>query len=515
MWSIKMQEINKLSVVLSRIKKYLQDCESHSMSSANRTSMFWKEIFESRKNFPDLNEMLLFRRGDYAYGIGDDRQGNLLEEENYFRRMEILFKNIVPEKYFVEVEEPIFGSPYFFKMNGVEHSASFVINSGTANRIKHFILKYAGKKKKMSVCEIGAGWGGCAYQLHKILEIENYTIIDLPENLLLSATSLVMSLEERSLHCIQTNGVHKETQSNTINIAIPSVLPNIQAKFDLIINTFSLQEMDFDSVQEYIAWVKNSLNEDGIFVSINAHGKAGVQRLEDYRYDDFHIHHFGVFRKAPVGFFNTIPYEVVLSQKQSSDAYDITQMNTIAEMMQLGLDGNLSNMTNALLNGSTLYKEYLGLIHCFLNESDMIRKQNYLDLAKKAKGEAAVTHYLQANFYFVLKKYKDCIKESNIAIEEGLKDFALFKAKIMQHLCSNVTSIEKKNLAIDFLKTEEELLSVYPELTELLKQKKKSEFAHHISSHIWKSKFLIHKNSRLLKRFSRKISNIYQLVART
>lgn len=503
-----MQDINQLAKILFTIENYFQNSRSDLASHANRTSLFWKDIFGARQNFPDLNQILSFRRSNYTYGIGDDRQADVVEEEKHFQKMVTLFQRMVPSDYFLEVAEPCFGAPYFFKIAEVHHSTSFVINAGTANRIKYFVEKYSNQKKNIKVCEIGAGWGGAAYQLHQILDIKNYTIVDLPENLLLSGINLAMSLTGRSLNCIETKEVCKEIQPNTINIALPNALSCIEEKFDLIINTFSLQEMDFESVQEYMTWALHSLSEAGIFVSINSHGKAGIQSPQEYGYDNFHIHHLGVFRKAPVGYFNTIPYEVVLSKKEANDHYDSTQLNVIGEIMQLGLDENLDYISEAVLMGNDAFKNYLDCINLFLKEIDVKKKQEHLDLAKLARGDEAVTHYIQENFYFILKNYPDCIRELNASIEKGLVGFALFKAKILRHICLNVKSKQYNPVIDDFKVEEEELLTVYPELMSLLKERDITAFNNQIHQCIWK-KYPEKSLKSLSSKINRKISGFY------
>ncbi len=349
-----MDSLDSLRANMEFIRTAIQRNSTHSASTAvGRTSEFWADVLAERRNYPGLNEMMVFRREGFTYGLGDDRQGSIDREWNFSERMHHIFRRMAGSEFVAGIPEATFGAPLVFEHDGVHRSASFWINAATTRRVMEFLKRY-GAGRAVRVLEIGSGWGACAYQLHHVLDVQNYTMVDLPENLYLSTIHLRSIMPERELDFIDTAGENIfEIPPRVIRACLPGAIGRIRAKYDLILNSFSLQEMALDSVRAYIDWIESSLSEGGIFVSMNSHAKAGVRKPSDYRYEKFHIHHWGVFRSSPSGFFNTIPYEVVLGRRRSdSPEYPAELQDGLGWLMQIGLDEDLRTFAEALVAGS-------------------------------------------------------------------------------------------------------------------------------------------------------------------
>jgi hypothetical protein len=429
-----MDSLDKLCENIKFVQAAIQRNLTGSASTAvGKTSEFWADVLAERPNYPGLNEIMAFRREGFAYGIGDDRQGSLDRERNYSGRMHHIFRRMVGSEFVVGIPESTFGAPLVFEHDGVCRSASFWINAATSYRVKEFLDRY-GKSGSVRVLEVGSGWGACVYQLHHLLNIRNYTIVDLPENLYISAIHLRTVMPQRPLEFIENVGQQIcEIPPNVICACLPGAIDRIRTEYDLVLNSFSLQEMALDSVAAYIDWIQSALSEDGIFISVNSHAKAGVRKPSDYRYEKFHIHHWGVFRPSPSGFFNTIPYEVVLGRRRpDSPDYPAEFQDGLGWLMQTGLDQDLRPLSAALVGGSlsaeqqTLLTEYN---HFFAAKSDIDR----LRILEKVRAIDAspIWPFVASLLALMRGDLEACRKFMEDACRRGLSGFARVRAEVL------------------------------------------------------------------------------------
>ena len=398
-------------------------------TAAGQVSEFWTEVIADRKNFPGLNEIMTFRRDGFAYGIGDDRQGSFDREREYSERVHHIFRRMVSGEFVGTIPETSFGAPLVFEHDGIYRSASFWVNAATTARVQEFVERF-GKRGPLRVLEIGSGWGACAYQLHHVLNVESYTLVDLPQNLQISAIHLATVLPERSLEFVDVVGPPvMAPRSGSIVACLPGALDRLQGKYDLILNSFSLQEMTIEAVTAYINWIKASLGEDGIFVSLNSHAKAGVREPADYRYGTFHIHHWDVFRQSPSGFYNTIPYEVVLGPRDlESASISPEAQNGLGWLMQLGLDSDLRPLAAALLTGKEV-KLLTDFSRFFAAKSDAERESALEDATRN--DATPISPFVAAHLALVKGDYGFFRAMLQEACRRGLSGFANIRAQVM------------------------------------------------------------------------------------
>lgn len=426
--------LDRLAAIHCRISDTIQrNVAASEASAAGKVSRFWREIFDGRKNFPDLNEIMVFRREGFTYGIGDGRQGGVEQEREHSKRMHHIFRQMVDTKFVAGIPESAFGAPYVFEHDGVARSTSFWINAATTRRVVEFVARY-GKRGPLRVLEIGAGWGACAYQLHHALDVQNYMIVDLPNNLHISSVYLSTVLPERPLELLDVSGPDlTELPVGTITGCLPGTVSRIRGKFDLVLNSFSLQEMDLDTVQAYINWVGECLSDDGIFVSLNSHGKAGVTLPSDYGWSKFHIHHWGAFRTSPSGFLNTIPYEVVVSRRRpDSPEYPADVQNGLGGLMQLGLDRDLEDHCSRFVTGSLGDDERRMLCdyaRLFAAESEDKRSDIVSQL--QSRDPSPVWPYIRAHIALVKEEHAAWAGYLAEACQRGLSGFARVRANVM------------------------------------------------------------------------------------
>jgi glycosyltransferase involved in cell wall biosynthesis len=105
-----------------------------------------------------------------------------------------------------------------------------------------------------TVCEIGAGWGGFAYQFKTLFPRARYVIVDFPELFLFSATYLASVFPRAKMLFAGTSpGGALERWEDADFIFVPNTLARLIAALplDLTVNMVSFQEMTDAQVREY------------------------------------------------------------------------------------------------------------------------------------------------------------------------------------------------------------------------------------------------------------------------
>lgn len=106
------------------------------------------------------------------------------------------------------------------------------------------------------VCEIGAGWGGFAYQFKTLFPHSTYVLVDFPELFLFSATYLATLFPgARTLFCDGADGVALDGWRDADFVFVPNTRAKLVAALpiDLAVNMVSFQEMTDAQVRGYAA----------------------------------------------------------------------------------------------------------------------------------------------------------------------------------------------------------------------------------------------------------------------
>lgn len=144
------------------------------------------------------------------------------------------------------------------------------------SRIREVTAKFLADEP-LRIVEIGAGFGGTAYWLMKLLATrrpEIYTIIDLPMMNVCQAYFLAHAFGADSV------ALHGEalTPNTLFHILPPHAIRAKTDTFNLLINENSMPEMPRAVVRDYLAWAKQNLN--GIFYSYNQEAYSPVDGVE-------------------------------------------------------------------------------------------------------------------------------------------------------------------------------------------------------------------------------------------
>lgn len=412
----------------SYLSRNLASCERH---PAARVSSFWAEHFADRSNFPDISGFLAFRRGDFVYGIGDTGPATPDRKRREFDDVYKSMLHLTPSDFIDRLREPTLGAPLIYSCGKANLSASYVLNSGTTWRISELARHYGHGSQPLNVCEIGAGWGACASQLHQVCNIASYTIVDLPENLCLSSTYLSMTLPDRQAGFIECGpGTPIAPALASLNFALPPAIDNLSGPYQVIINTMSFQEMDSETVKEYFRWAARVLAPGGLLMSFNAHDKAGIRRPSEYLHDGLRLVHMAPFRKLPAGYFNTIPYEMVFRREDSRrEEISASAVDALGEMIQLGLDDNLRELSEGVTTGSSHEISYLTSVRDFFYADD--EQQRRMTLGLLLKQDDCITHFLAGNYWYAQGNMSGANEHLRKSLSLGLRDFAAVRARVL------------------------------------------------------------------------------------
>jgi putative sugar O-methyltransferase len=318
-------------------------------------SDFWREILEGRANYPSFNEMQVMRRG-FTYPIADrGKAEDLMAESAYARSAWDVIGRTVPVAYFDRFEESAVGAPTAFDFEGHVLSAGGIVNALTSYRIVEACARLGLEGRPLRMLEIGAGYGQVAHQLLQQLDVETYAVCDLPENAFLTAYYLQVNHPDRQALFAGAD----ESMGGTpgLAFAIPPHLHRLEGTYDVIVNSYSFQEMTLDSVRDYIGFAAERLNPDGFLYSLNAHAKAGVRLPSDYGIEAFELEALACPRRFPWQPNGTVPYELVMRRRAAPAlaaerlARRRAQLDGLGGAMQVGLSVELEPLLAAFTDG--------------------------------------------------------------------------------------------------------------------------------------------------------------------
>jgi glycosyltransferase involved in cell wall biosynthesis len=114
------------------------------------------------------------------------------------------------------------------------------------------VLAALRQREHPGVCEIGAGWGGFAYQFKTLFPNSTYVIIDFPELFLFSMTYLATLFPEARLAVIGAGADSVEARDADF-VFVPQTLASRDTigQPDLLVNMVSFQEMTGTQVRHY------------------------------------------------------------------------------------------------------------------------------------------------------------------------------------------------------------------------------------------------------------------------
>ncbi len=454
------QSLSSLEAAISQVRDLIEADGANSAKTVfGRTSSFWGRIFDKRSNFPDVNQFVGFRRADFGHGMADERQGGADKEAAHAARAFEIYRQSVDPREVAQLDESPLGAPYVFEHAGIVRSAAFWTNSVTALRVGALARELGLAGRPLRILEIGAGWGLAAHLLHQLLDVEHYAIVDLPENLCLSVPYLSAVLD-RPIQAVEMGAGQISTlRPGVIAGALPGAVGNIKAQFDIVLNSFSLQEMDLEAVDAYTDWIDRTLSPDGLFLSFNSHGKAGVRMPSQYLSKSLSLQQMRMFRRYPAGLFNTIPYEMVFTRSAGKAGMESRLMDCLGCLMQFGLDEDLSPLQSAIEKPESDVKGATEDLTGFFSPDPSARRRALTPRVEQLM--PGVFHYLDGLDGFALGDNSRAIRAFDAALGNGLAGFAKLRACIQ-------LAILRRRQTLDEFHEDFDAVFAYPELKTMI-----------------------------------------------
>jgi hypothetical protein len=286
--------------------QYKNTSEKQILSALNRLEKFkipksiymqesegWKEIFAERN---DLNlgniSVFLDPSKNLAHGIGVTANHNIIEAQEVDRLLKISIKNDSDFLNCIKMIkcEKVFGEKPFKITNENFLTHSNLMNAGTFHELNKNVLQNIKDKTCIRILEIGSGFGELSRQIIKYGGFDQvcYDYVDLPKNLFFAELYLGEvfgpSLVTRPKF-FQKNDFDCPNSNHQLRFFDPSECEQL-FNYDLIINTYSLQEMPKDVVNSYMHLIiKNLEKTNAYFFSINSPTKWDIKKYSDYNFD--------------------------------------------------------------------------------------------------------------------------------------------------------------------------------------------------------------------------------------
>ena len=256
--------------------------ESMKFYQGNYKSNHWNYINKKKRNLYKIQNLEKFRRNNLSYGLDDQFYTDREFKENFellkkdcgdnFLRKTLFKKNIGKVKKFIKFENKYF----------VDRHEIFFI------KFLYDLEKKINFKKIKYICDIGSGYGALASKILKLHNKKKLILIDLPESNLLSSFYLKKLFPEKKFfysHQLSNNKFDKKILNN-YDIFILNPWDEFPFKnIDLFINTRSMMEMDYQTIQKYFDLIHSKISHNGYFLNINRYYKdTSGYPIEFHRY---------------------------------------------------------------------------------------------------------------------------------------------------------------------------------------------------------------------------------------
>jgi putative sugar O-methyltransferase len=132
-----------------------------------------------------------------------------------------------------------------------------LVSSQLLNLVRFHLTAVAHTPPADTVCEIGGGYGAPAriWMTSPVRRPKKYIIVDLPESLFFAEVFLRAHFGDRVSNVAETQ--HFDS-AQIVLCAVPLISRLSQSPVDLVINTWSMQEMSDQWIDFYMNWLDNS-----------------------------------------------------------------------------------------------------------------------------------------------------------------------------------------------------------------------------------------------------------------
>lgn len=246
--------------VYLRVRERVLDMLAKGREGSAAPSDYWKEEVRGFEYMLDASPLIINRLREHCYhltgvhsyvyrGHHAHKKGEFAAKLNALRKLDPEGKLFVPES---------------AELGGFGHDLDGgLVNIDTLKFYESLIAMDKGglleplrdgREERKIVVEIGAGWGGFAYQMKTILPDICYVIVDLPQTLLFSAVYLMTLFPESRAFMYGDPAPDDMRSYDFVFLPHYSISEKILPKIDLTINMVSFQEMTGEQVLDYVKW---------------------------------------------------------------------------------------------------------------------------------------------------------------------------------------------------------------------------------------------------------------------
>lgn len=322
------------------------------------SSSMWEELLNQRSNFPTYEEFKSFLSHDaaFAVGIGMIKALSTAEYETRYAAWVERYADMLTPEELGEWIEPDIGNPTIASSKGYQSSVIYIKNFALSRVVEQAVEEAQPSAKALKVLEIGAGYGGVAEILLRKGIAKTYTIVDLPQNLCLSANYL------RLCHpALSSAVVNYADPQNALDADLRFLLPNdielLDEEFDLIINTSSLGEMPTATAQAYVTWISKHLAPKGLFFSHNRDNASNrpdvVQKHSEFGFDKFSLA-YAQPQPSPGGVMYDQHLVLGLTRKDAKfSAVNNRRLDQMSALVNMGLNVELRSLFESITREPT------------------------------------------------------------------------------------------------------------------------------------------------------------------
>ena len=237
-------------------------------------SKYWQYFSARTKYLLDLSEESLVNIRYHTYHLTTD----LYQRYALGNPDTLLQTGALNWETWLGLTEPDNGIGFTYIHDGKAYKISTDLintNRNIRRMVGYGALQFVGTQQIVEIVEIGAGYGGLAYQLIKWLGKRvriRYYIVDLPEILLFSAVYFKVNMPEARLYIYNPDEPMPSGFNDYDVVLIPNYKVDIlktSSNIKLIINIAAFQEMTLKQVRDYLELAKVILADDGCLYSWN------------------------------------------------------------------------------------------------------------------------------------------------------------------------------------------------------------------------------------------------------
>lgn len=313
-------------------------------------STLWEGFIERRETAGDLSDFLIsfHEKANSTEGIA----GTLPESK---RALFVeYYKTFVSPELLKRYPMSWLGAPTVLDFDGLAVNMTYLENLRLFTEVQE-MLHGAGTlaDKPLHIVEIGAGHGGLAGFLLRSGKVASYTVIDLPENLKISAFYLTQTFSDLEWSVLGSPQPVAPEQRKGLNFVAPGNIDSLsQWQFDLALNSDSLGEMPAETAKAYVKWIHTHLVDGGYFFTKNGHNRSRdcVPLPSEFGYQLFKLQEL----KPPTGIsslFDDFSHFGFLQKTSEVAPRRPQDMNALCALYAIGVQGELTDISKAYAEG--------------------------------------------------------------------------------------------------------------------------------------------------------------------